>query len=169
MPWYNKTIMSIFSQIAQSSTYYDTMNGSLYSTTSPEEEAAAAAFGVFMVISLIVFAIITYVVVSLSLMKIFKKAGVKPWIAWVPFYNQWKMLEIGGQKGFWVVFSPFPFLSLITLVFMYIAMYHIGKKLSKGDAFVVLGIFLPLVWYIWLAVDKSTWNDKATDAPSLAK
>ncbi len=145
------------------------MNGNIYSTTSPEDEAAAAAVGLFIGISFILFAIITYVVVSLSLMRIFKKAGVKPWIAWVPFYNQWKTLEIGGQQGFWAVLSIVPIVSLVSAIFMYIAMYHIGKKLGKGDAFVVLGIFLPIVWYIWLAVDKSTWNDEASNAPSLAK
>jgi hypothetical protein len=168
MTWYNKTIMSIFTQIAQSSTYYNEMNGNLYSTT-PENDAAAAAVGAFIGLSFFVFAIVTYVVVALSLMQIFKKAGVKPWIAWVPFYNQWKMLEIGGQQGFWAVLAIIPFVNIVSAIFMYIAMYHIGKKLGKGDAFVVLGIFLPLVWYIWLAVDKSTWNEAGSTAPSLAK
>jgi hypothetical protein len=50
---------------------------------------------------------------------------------------------------------------------MYIAMYHIGKKLGKDGVFVLLAIFLPIVWLIWLAVDKSKWNDKASTAPSL--
>ena len=37
-------------------------------------------------------------------------------------------------------------------------MYKIGLKLGKEGAFVLLAIFLPIVWLIWLAVDKSTWK-----------
>lgn len=42
---------------------------------------------------------------------------------------------------------------------MIIGMYNIGLKLGKSSSFVLLAIFLPLVWLIWLAVDKSTWNE----------
>lgn len=52
---------------------------------------------------------------------------------------------------------------------IYIAQYHIGIKLGKSGAFVVLAIFLPLVWIIWLAVDKSVWNDEASPSRSLHK
>jgi hypothetical protein len=139
------------------------------SEVSPETAAATAAIAIgAIVFGLIVFAIL-YVVFSLLLGKIFKKAGVPSWIAWVPFYNNWKMLEIGGQQGFWAVLAIIPFVNYVALVFMFIAMYHIGKKLQKEGTFVLFAIFLPIVWYIWLAVDKSTWNDSASTAPSLHK
>jgi hypothetical protein len=165
MPCYNKTIMSILSHFAQSPQYYS--NG----TTSLTEAEAVAIAGTLLVVSVFVLFIIliVYVVLSLCMMQIFKKAGVKPWIAWVPFYNTWKVLEIGGQPGHWAALSVIPIVNIISAVYIWIAMYHIGKKLGKDDAFIVLGIFLPLVWYIWLAVDKSKWNDKASTAPSLAK
>jgi hypothetical protein len=142
----------------------------LYTTTS-NPEAAAAAVAVSIVLALIgvIFLVAVYVVSAIFLGKIFKKAGVKPWIAWVPFYNSWKMLEIGGQQGVWAVLAIIPIVNYVSVVFMCIAMYHIGKKLGKEGAFVLLGIFLPIVWLIWLAVDKSTWNDNASTAPSLHK
>jgi hypothetical protein len=43
-------------------------------------------------------------------------------------------------------------------VYLYIAMYRIGLKFGKEGYFVLWAIFLPLVWYAWLAFDKSTWN-----------
>lgn len=147
---------------------YDYSN-QLYTTTTANPEATAAALAVtggFILFALLILAVI-YVVTAIFLGMIFKKAGVKPWVAWVPFYNTWKLLEIGGQQGFWAVLAIIPIVRYVSLVLTYIAMYHIGKKLGKDGAFVLLAIFLPIVWLIWLAVDKSKWSDKASSAPSL--
>ena len=133
------------------------------------DESAATALILISLFFILAFGILTYIIIALSLMKIFKKAGVKQWVAWVPYYNSWKMLEIGGQPGFWAILSIVPIVSIIYAVYTYIAMYHIGKKLGKDDAFILVGLFLPLVWYIWLAVDKSKWHDEASNAPSVAK
>jgi hypothetical protein len=155
--------MTYLSTLAQTYTnYYD------YTTTSSNVDPAAAvaitggaiAFGLIALV-------IGYVITAIFLGKIFTKAGVPSWIAWVPFYNTWKLLEIGGQQGFWAILAVLPIVGYVSAVFMYIAMYHIGKKLGKEGVFVLLAIFLPIVWLIWLAIDKSTWNDKASTAPSL--
>lgn len=65
------------------------------------EETAAllAGFGLFI----IVFAILGYVLTSIFMMQLFKKAKVAAWKAWVPVVNVWAFLEIGGQKGWWSV------------------------------------------------------------------
>lgn len=157
--------MNILNIVAQSSEYYSTYNN----ISEAEALSGAALFAVFMsffVIGLI-FGILAYVFVSICLMRIFAKAGVKPWIAWVPFYNNWKLLELGGQPGFWAVLTILPIVNIVSAVYLYIAMYHIGKKLGKDGSFVAWAILLPYVWYPWLAFDKSTWNDAASTAPSL--
>lgn len=101
--------------------------------------------------------LLSYVICAFLLARIFKKAGVPQWAAWVPIYNVWKMLELGGQQGFWSIFLLIPFANLVATIFMCIASYHIGKKLGKEDWFVLLAIFLPVVWLIWLAFDDSEW------------
>jgi len=146
-----------------------------YTTTNTETISSAEGYAAIAAITavslgLIVFAgIIAYVVGAIFLSRVFKKAGVEGWIAWVPFYNSWKLLEIGGQQGFWAVLAIIPLVNYVSAVFTCISMYHIGKKLGKSGTFVLLGIFLPIVWVIWLGTDKSTWNDNASTAPSLAK
>jgi len=156
--------MNIFTQLAQSSYSYTTS-----SQVDPEAAAAAVAImGVAIFVSFIV-GIVAYVISALLVGKIFKKAGVPAWIAWVPIYNNWKLFEIGGQKGFWAILTIVPIVQFVSIVFMYIAMYHIGLKLGKSGSFVLLAIFLPIVWLIWLAVDKSVWNESLSNAPSLAK
>lgn len=158
--------MGILSTLAQYDTYYE--DPTLYSTTYDSSEAAVAV-GAFLLFSFFffIFFIGIYVVMALCLMRIFKKAGVKEWIAWVPFYNTWKMLEIGGQQGFWAVLAILPLVNIVSAVFMYIAMYNIGLKLGKDGAYVLIAIFLAPIWFILMAVDKSPWND-AAGAPSLA-
>lgn len=155
------------SQLAQSYEYITTTTTT--TTSDPADVAAAFAFMSAMFVFYVLFAVIMYVICALFLAQIFKKAGVEGWIAWVPFYNSWKVLEIGGQQGFWAVLAIIPIVNYVSLVFMYIAMFHIGKKLEKSGAFVLWGIFLPIVWLIWLATDKSKWNDKLSSKPSLHK
>ncbi len=109
---------------------------------------------------LFVFVVIAYAVEAYLLSRIFKKAGVPQWVAWVPVYNMWKLMELGKQQGFWAVFMLIPFVGIIGFIYMYIAMYHIGKKLGKEDWFILVAIFLPIVWMIWLGFDDSQWPAK---------
>lgn len=130
---------------------------------TPAEQTADAATAGIIIFSIFVLFMITLAVYALQaylLSRIFKKAGKEAWKAWVPVYNNWVTLELGEQKGWWAVLSLVPLVNIVALVFMYIAMYHIGLKLRKEGAFVLLAIFLPLVWYVWLAFDGSTWQGK---------
>lgn len=144
--------MDFILQVAQSS-YYDYTP----STTGVDSAAAAGAMVFFMLFALVISAI-AYVITSFLLSRIFKKAGIETWKAWVPIYNNWLILELGGQKGYWAVLALIPFVNIVSAVFMIIAMYHISVNFGKDGAFVLLAIFLPLVWFIWLAFDDSTWK-----------
>lgn len=135
-------------------TTYDPMYGNGYDTTTVDSGTLAVIYAVILIVSAVLYALHAYL-----LGRIFKKAGVPAWKAWVPFYNSWVMLELGGQPGFWAVLAIIPLVNIAAVVFMYIAMYNIGLKLSKSGAFVLWGIFLPTVWYAWLAFDKSVWED----------
>jgi hypothetical protein len=150
--------MDFILQVAQSS-YYDYTP----STTSGDSAATAGAIILVMLFALIISAI-AYAITSFLLGRIFKKAGIEAWKAWVPVYNTWLTLELGGQKGYWAVLAFIPFVNLVSAIFIIIAMYHIGVKFGKDGAFVLLAIFLPLVWYIWLAFDESTWKGPRVEA-----
>ena len=132
------------------------MDGTTYTyttttTTGPVDYAMAAGV---MVGTFIFFALV-YVITALLLGLIFKKFGEPAWKAWVPVYNNWVMLELGDQAGWWSILMFIPIVNIVAVVFTYIAYYKIGLKLGKPGAFVLWAIFLPIVWVIWLAVDKS--------------
>lgn len=145
--------MNISNYFAQASEYG-------YSTSLTPAEGAAA-FAIIMVIGAfaLLFAAAAYIFIAICMVKIFKKAGTdNTWAAWVPFYNHWKLLEIGGQPGYWAVLAIIPLVGIASVVFTFIAQYNIGKSLGKGGEFVLWAIFLPYVWFPWLAFDKSTWH-----------
>lgn len=157
--------MGILSILAQTDSYSDP---TLYYTTTSVDTGVAAATLIAFSFFWFLFSIALYVFYAFFLMKIFKKAHVEAWAAWVPFYNTWKLLEIGGQQGFWSILTIIPFVNIAALVFIYIAMYNIGLKLDKDPVFVLLAIFLTPVWLVWLAIDQSKWDD-TKGAPSLAQ
>lgn len=156
--------MSFLTAFAQYTQYdsgdYESLysDPSVYNTTPQLSQGEALALtGGFFIFFLIV-AVIGYVVHAFLLSRIFQKAGVEPWKAWVPIYNSWIMLELGEQKGFWAILMLIPFVNIVAVIFLIIAQYHIGLKFGKSGAFVLLAIFLPIVWLIWLAFDSSKWN-----------
>lgn len=107
-----------------------------------------AIYAVIIIVTLL-FALAYYVVMSIALSQFFRKVGVEPWIAWVPYYNNWKWLEVGGQKG-WLALLPLVGGGIVTSVFLYIGMYRSGIAFGKDSGFLVLGIFLPFVWAFML-------------------
>ena len=108
-----------------------------------------AIYGAFFLFSL-VFAAAVYVLMALALSSFFKKVGVESWIAWVPIYNTWKWLEVGGQQGWLALISLIPYGSIVTAVFLYIGMYRTGIAFGRDTGFFELGLFLPLVWAFML-------------------
>lgn len=154
-------IAALFGQAYYDPYYNDSGAHTAYSSQD-------AGLFLFMLFFVLIISVALYAVHAFLLGKIFTKAGVPAWKAWVPVYNSWVTLELGGQQGFWAVLALVPVVNIVSVVFLYIAMYNIGLKLGKEGAFVLLAIFLPLVWYIWLAVDGSTWKGKhaAKTAPA---
>jgi hypothetical protein len=142
-----------------------------YQSTYQTQTELDPGMSMAIVVVALIFALIAYVIVALLMGRIFKKAGVEQWKAWVPVYNQWVFLEIGGQKG-WIallsLLAVIPFVgvigSIVALVFACIAAYNIGLKLQKEGWFVILYILVSPVWLVWLAFDSSRWNPAAVPA-----
>ena len=162
-----------------------------YSTTniaaSPDLLAAVLViFGIIVLLS-----VVFYIVYSIFLSKIFKKASLPAWQAWVPFLNAWRTLELGGKKGYWIalsigssisstiisrnidsdnalaissVFSIIGIgLGIAYFVINLIALHNINLKMQYGAGMTVCAVFLPIVWVIVLGVSKNQWNDSLGD------
>jgi len=121
----------------------------------------------------VVFALGFYILNAIFMGKLFRKAGVPFWKAWVPIYNVIKFLQIGGQNPLYILFNLIPIVGTIVFyVFMCISAHNIDKKLGKDDVFLIIYIFFGIVWVGINGLDKSTWKDSrgvASLAPETVK
>jgi len=111
---------------------------------TPEQTAAAgAAATIFMVVYL---AIVLLIVASMW--KIFVKAGKPGWAAIVPIYNLIVLLEIAGKPVWWFLLMLIPFVNLVILAIVCIAL---AKNFGKGAGFGLGLLFLSPIFYPMLA------------------
>lgn len=128
---------------------------------SDEQIALGNAIVLFVFAILPIIILLVYAITSFLLAKIFTKVGLPSWKAWIPLYNVWKTLEIGGQNGLWTILLLIPFANIIAVVFMIMTYYTIGKRLGKPGTFVLWAIFLPIIWLLILGLDSSVWHDES--------
>ena len=121
----------------------------------------------WFILTLLVVGVVLLLFYFITLSKIFKKAGIKGWIAWVPYYNIWKFFEMGNLHpalSLLILGNTIPYIgwlfSLASIVLSIIAAYNIGKGFGKKGSFTLLYIFLFIVWQGILAFGKDKWSGK---------
>jgi len=125
--------------------------------------AFLAVFAISIGITLVL-ALALYVVNAFALMSLFRKVGVQPWIGWVPYYNTWTVLELGGQPGPLALLSLAPYGSYVVLVFLAIAHHRTGIAFGKDTSWVVLAIFVPFVWALLLGREGEVYRPELITA-----
>jgi hypothetical protein len=121
-----------------------------------------ASFGIVLVV-----AVISWVLIAIPLSALFRKTGIEPWKAWVPFYSTYTWLRLGGQNGNWVWLALIPYGGTVTGIINYIGMHRTGKAFGKENGFLVLGIFLPWVWLFILGYGHDEYRPELITAAGL--
>lgn len=154
------------------------MYGNSYSTGGDLGSGFFAAFFGFSIF----FGIAYYVFFGIAGTILFKKAGYKnPWAAWVPIYQNYALLEIGGQRGGFallpiagLVLQVIPvlgqiasfLLSIVTLVATIYAYVGINKAFRKDTTtWTILAVLLPPVWLGILAWNKEPYQKENVNGP----
>jgi hypothetical protein len=131
---------------------------------SGDDSAAYAGMMAFFIVYfafiglMLLLAIALYVVTAIANMRLFRVVGIEPWAAWVPVFNTWRMLELGGHAGWLALLRFVPFGGYVTAVFVAIGMYRTGTAFHKDGSWVVLAIFLPFVWAFLLARPSESYH-----------
>ncbi len=83
----------------------------------------------------------------------FKKAGITPWKALVPFYNTWCMVEIMELKKYWFFFQLIPIAGQFITIWITIKFVeHFGRF---GVGHHAATTFLPFLYFPYLGYSKS--------------
>jgi len=107
-------------------------------TTSTNTQALSVAQGLVIgVLYLIYFVVIVFAIVGMW--KTFKKAGQPGWAAIIPIYNLYIMCKITGRPGWWVLLFLIPFVNIVVLIMVALA---IAKAFGKSEVFGIFGLWL---------------------------
>lgn len=128
-------------------------------------EIVLAFFLVFCIIALIV-----YLLKAIGRYKLFKKANVEGWKAFIPIYNTYVECEITGISTYWVLISivigfcssflgPLAFLGYIAqLYFSIILSLSLARSYGKTEAFGICMFLLGPIFYPMLGFGKSDYE-----------
>ena len=119
------------------------------------DEGMFAFMGAFMLIYFVIF-----LVVIISLWKIFEKAGKPGWAAIIPIYNIIVLLEIIGKPIWWIILLIIPVINIF--VFFYVA-HLLSKSFGKDVVMTILLFFLPFIGYPMLAFSDARYGGAPQD------
>jgi hypothetical protein len=99
-----------------------------------------------------------YVWTSLALSAVFRKSGEEGWKAWVPFLNQFVLLELGRLSGWLVLLLLVPFAGpVIVWLLLIVAYYRINQGFGHGIGMTVLAALVLPVWASILGFGPARW------------
>ncbi|MCL2174091.1 hypothetical protein FWH58_02215 [Candidatus Saccharibacteria bacterium] len=112
--------------------------------------------------------LIMYVLNAFLLGRLFRKAGVPAWKAWVPVLNIWKLFQIGGRAGVWALLPLVIVLSVGALGFV-IPGYSDTRDWQANDTMILISLmsvviisavaflaqYISAMWSITKKLDKS--------------
>jgi hypothetical protein len=128
-----------------------------YSGDVPAAAAGGAALfagGMFLFIML--FVLVIYVLMAISLMKIANRTNTpNAWFAWIPILNLVLMIQIAGRPMWWLIFWLVPIVNIAGIVLNFVIWIDIAKKLGKSAIWGVLAILIPIIFMPYLAFSGS--------------
>lgn len=129
-------------------------------TIETSTSSADTAFLGVGLMTIFLLSIVFYIIFSVILGFVFKKAGRPLWAAFIPIYNTWVLFEISGKPGWYALVGLVPFVGgIISLVLYIIAMLELAKKFGKSPMFAVFGLIIfSFIGFIILAFDSSSYE-----------
>ena len=109
-----------------------------------------AAMGAFMFVYGIIFLIMV-----ISLWKIFTKAGKPGWAAIIPIYNTIILLEITGKPIWWLVLLFIPFVNIVIGIMV---VHQLSLSFGQGVGTTILLLLLPFIGYPMLAFGSAQYT-----------
>jgi signal peptidase I len=90
---------------------------------------------------------------SFGAAKMFEKAGVAQWKAFIPFYNTWVMQQLAHRPKHWVFWQLIPVVGWFITPGIFIEFVKLYGRFTLGDHF--LAALLAPFYFPWLGYDPS--------------
>jgi signal peptidase I len=84
-----------------------------------------------------------------GLSKLFKKAGIESWKAYIPFYNTWLMQEKAGRPKYWAILQLVPVAGWFITMGIFIEFIKLFGKFSFGSH--ALTALVPFAYFPYIA------------------
>lgn len=118
--------------------------------------------------ALIVILVIAFVGWQVGLWKIFKKAGLKPWLSVVPFYNIWLWIrKVIDRPWWWMLLFLIPYLGIFMFFYMVWETIHQFRK--NGYLPLILGTLFFFVYLPYLGFSKREQFVPRAELPEVKK
>ena len=96
--------------------------------------------------SVLIFLLVLYVLLGVSMMKLFEKAGIPGWKALVPGLAAVEWCKMIGRKPWYALWFLFPIVNIFIYAGMVIDMVRSFGKHSFGQA-ALAGVFCPIPFF----------------------
>ena len=107
----------------------------------------------------IIFVVVYYLLSSFILVNIFNKTKTKKGIALIPVFRYIKFLDLLDLKWYYLIGLLISPANILLWIYLNI---KVGKRFNRTKAFTVLLIFLPVIGYLVLSLDKSKYDANNT-------
>lgn len=86
-----------------------------------------------------------------ALSKLFPYLGLPSSHGWIPFWNQWQLINRAGLPGWVVLLAIVPGLVVVGIIVSIMSVHRLNREFGKDASYTVLGAFLPPIWAMLLA------------------
>jgi signal peptidase I len=98
--------------------------------------------------------VLAFILPAIGLYKMFQKAGIPAWIAWVPILNTWYMLRLTHKPKWWFAAQLVPIAGYIFSIGIYLEFVRcFGKSKFYQQA---LTACVPFLYFVYIGFDKKT-------------
>jgi hypothetical protein len=85
--------------------------------------------------------VLVYVLLAVSLWRVFSKAGYPGILAIIPIVNLFVLTKVAGMSAWWTLLYIVP---IVNIVFTIIVAFRVGRNFGKGGGFSFF-----LLWLFW--------------------
>ena len=100
---------------------------------------------------LVLIQVIILLLPSIGLAKLFEKAGVPGWKAYIPFYNTWIMLELAERPKHWVFWQLIPVVGWFISLGIFVEFVKTFGKFRLWEH--AMAALLPLIYFPLIGFD----------------